>query len=150
MNSGVRLVFSWPLKMVKNKSKSPAFFIHCVCVRACSVVSDSLQLSGLQPASLFCPWDFPGKNAGVGCHYLLQGIFPTQESNLSLMHLLHWQADSSPLHHPGALSYIVGRQNQELEPNKNILTVMMIGYVNSDVSSVICYENNHLLYFHTN
>ena len=47
MNSGVRLVFSWPLKMVKNKSKNPAFFIHCVCVRARSVVSDSLQLNGL-------------------------------------------------------------------------------------------------------
>ena len=30
---------------------------------------------------LFCPWDFPGKNTGVGSHFLLQGIFLTQESN---------------------------------------------------------------------
>ena len=30
---------------------------------------------------LLCPWDFPGKSTGVGCHFLLQGIFPTQESN---------------------------------------------------------------------
>ena len=41
-----------------------------------------------------CPWDFPGKNTGVGCHPLLQGIFPTQGSNLSLLHcrwiLCHW------------------------------------------------------------
>ena len=31
------------------------------------------------------PWTFPGKNTGVGCHFLLQGIFPTQDSNLSLL-----------------------------------------------------------------
>jgi len=34
----------------------------------------------------FCPWAFPGKNTGVGCHILLQGIFPTQGSNLGLLH----------------------------------------------------------------
>ena len=28
----------------------------------------------MEPARLLCPWDFPGKNAGVGCHFLLQGI----------------------------------------------------------------------------
>ena len=31
--------------------------------------------------SPICPWDFPGKNTGVGCHFLLQGIFPNQELN---------------------------------------------------------------------
>ena len=31
-------------------------------------------------------WDFPGKNSGVGCHFLLQGIFPTQGSNSGLLH----------------------------------------------------------------
>ena len=31
-------------------------------------------------------WDFPGKNTGVGCHFLLQGIFLTQESNLCFLH----------------------------------------------------------------
>ena len=45
-----------------------------------------------------CPWDYPGKNTRVGCHFLLQGIFPTQGSNPSL---LHWQVDSSPLSYPG-------------------------------------------------
>ena len=40
----------------------------------------------------------PGKNIGVGCNFLLQGIFLTQGSN---PHLLHWQADSSPLSHRG-------------------------------------------------
>ena len=33
---------------------------------------------------LLCPWDSPGKNAGVGCRALLQGIFPTQELNPAL------------------------------------------------------------------
>ena len=33
----------------------------------CSVVSDSLRPHGLQPTRLFCPWNFPGKNTGVGC-----------------------------------------------------------------------------------
>ena len=44
-----------------------------------------------------CPWDFPCKNTGVGPHFLLQGIFPTQRSNLHLLCLL--QADSLPLSH---------------------------------------------------
>ena len=40
----------------------------------------------LEPTRFRCPWDFPGKNTGVGCHFLLQGIFPTQELNPSLLH----------------------------------------------------------------
>ena len=57
-----------------------------VCVFSCSSVSDSLQLHGLKPTRLFCPWNFPGKNTGVGCYFLLQGIFPTQGSNTHLLH----------------------------------------------------------------
>ena len=41
-----------------------------------------------KPTRLLCPWDSPGKNPAVGCHFLLQGIFPTQGSNLSLLRLL--------------------------------------------------------------
>ena len=37
-------------------------------------------------APLLCPWDSPGKNTGVGCHAVLQGIFPTQGSNPGLPH----------------------------------------------------------------
>ena len=40
-----------------------------------SVVSDSLRPHGLYPVMLLCLWDSPGKNTGVGCHSLLQGIF---------------------------------------------------------------------------
>ena len=39
-----------------------------------------------QPTRLPCPWDSPGKNTGVGCHFLLQEIFPTQGSNRGLPH----------------------------------------------------------------
>ena len=42
-----------------------------------------LQPHGLWPASILCPRDFQGKNTGVHCHFLLQGIFPTQGLNLS-------------------------------------------------------------------
>ena len=64
-----------------------------------SVVSDSLQPHESQPARL-CPWDSPGKNTGVGCHALLQGIFSTQGSNPSLPHcrqiLYHLSHQGSP------------------------------------------------------
>ena len=42
--------------------------------RSRSVVSYSLRPHGLQPTRLLCPWDFPAKNTGVGCHFLLQEI----------------------------------------------------------------------------
>ena len=56
------------------------------CVLSHSAVSDSLQPHGLQPTRLLCPWDSPGKDAGVGCHALLQGIFPIQGLNPGLLH----------------------------------------------------------------
>ena len=51
-----------------------------------SVMSNSLRPHGLSPAKLLCPWDSPGKNARVGCHTLLQGIFLTQGLNPGLLH----------------------------------------------------------------
>ena len=53
---------------------------------SCSVVSDSLQSHRLQPTRRLCPWGSPGKNTGADCHCLLQSIFPTQGSNLGLLH----------------------------------------------------------------
>ena len=57
---------------------------------------------GLQPARVLCPWDSPGKNTGVGCHFLLQGILLTQGSNQHLLCLLNWQVDSLPLSFRGS------------------------------------------------
>ena len=51
-----------------------------------SVTSNFLQPHGLQPTRLPYPWSSPGKNTGVGCHFLVQGIFPTQRLNLGLPH----------------------------------------------------------------
>ena len=51
----------------------------CACAYALSVGSHTLWPCGLWLARLLSPWDFPGKNTGGGCHFLLQGIFPTQD-----------------------------------------------------------------------
>ena len=59
-----------------NKRDTP---LNIVRVKSLSL-SDSFQPCGL------CPLDFPGKNTGMGCHFLLQGIFPTQGWNLGLPH----------------------------------------------------------------
>ena len=89
------------ISVQKNKDSNYAFLWVCqwchlcplkpfskrvkrICARtlACwvaSVVSDSLWPCRLYPTSLLCPWDSPGKNTGVGCHDLFQGIFPTQQ-----------------------------------------------------------------------
>ena len=64
--------------------------------------------------SLLCPRDYPSKSIGVGCHFLLQGIFLTQESNPHLLQLLHWLADSLPLSHLGSPRTAFLRYNSQL------------------------------------
>ena len=66
-----------------------------------SLVSDSFATLGLQHSKILCPWEFSGKNAGVGCHFLLQGFFLTQGSNLQLLCLLHYGQMLYPLNHQG-------------------------------------------------
>jgi len=66
----------------------------------CCLSLSHVQLCGLQSTRFFCPWDFPGKNTGVGCHFLLWGTFSFQGSN---PYLLHWQADSLSLSYLGSL-----------------------------------------------
>ena len=55
----------------------------CLVTQSCLTPCDPMDCS---PPGL-CPRDSPGNNAGVGCHSLFQGIFPTQGSNLCLLHL---------------------------------------------------------------
>ena len=78
-----------------------SFPSYCLCVLSHSVGSE-LRPHGLWPTRLLLPGDFPGKNTEVDCHFLLQGIFPTQGSK---PHLLHWQTDSLPLGHLGSPSH---------------------------------------------
>ena len=69
-------------------------------MHACSVPQKCLTLCNPMNYSLpGGPSNSPGKNTGVGRHFLLQGIFLMQGSNL---HLLHWQADSLPRGHMGS------------------------------------------------
>ena len=74
---------------------------------SCSVVSTLYNaMDCSQPSRLLCPWDSPGKNTGVGCHFLFQGIFPTQGLNLGLLYC-RWspasQVNSLPTELPGKL-----------------------------------------------
>ena len=74
------------------------FIVSCVCVSLQSCLT--LRPCELQwPRS--CPWDSPGGSTRVDFHVLLQGIFPTQGLNLSLLCLLHWQTSSLSLVPPG-------------------------------------------------
>ena len=66
---------------------------NSVCVCGCAPPCLTLRPHGLQPARPFCPRASPGKNTGVGCHFLLQGIFPPQGLNPHFVRLLYWQVD---------------------------------------------------------
>ena len=83
------------------------FMCMCICAGlcACSVAQQCSALCDPMNCSPpdVCLWDFPGKNTGVGHHFLLQGIFLTQGQNLHLLLLLHCQAYSLPLNHLGSL-----------------------------------------------
>ena len=57
-------------------------YIHCCCCVA-SVVSDSVRPHRWQPTRLHRPWDSPGKNTGVGCHFLLQCVKVKSESEVA-------------------------------------------------------------------
>ena len=60
-------------------------FRFCCCCLVPKSCPTLLQLHGLWPTRLLCPRDFPGKNTGMGSHFLLQGIFLTQGSNPYLL-----------------------------------------------------------------
>ena len=105
--NGLKVVMGKQLEMIRQ----PELIVLINCWNICSVAQlcptlcDSLDC---QPLMLFSFWEFPGKNTEVGCHFLLQGIFLVQGSNLHLWHLLHLQADSSPLSHLGNHAVIAG------------------------------------------
>ena len=102
MLSSITQLFSFSINFLS--------FMHlsdiCMCICAQSLQScPSLWPYGWQPARLLCAWDSPSKNTGVGCHPLLQEIFPTQGSNPCLLCLLHWQTSSLLLVPPGKPIY---------------------------------------------
>ena len=94
--------FAWQsfLSFTRNTYDLMIFFnwriYTCMCML---VVSDSLHPTDYNLPGSVCPWDSSGKNTGVGC--LLQGIFPTEGLNPSLLCLQHQQAGSLLLVSPG-------------------------------------------------
>ena len=56
--------------------------VHVKLLQSCLTLCNAMVCS---PPRLLYPWDSPGKNTGVGCHALLQGIFPTQGLTLHLL-----------------------------------------------------------------
>ena len=88
-----KLCYIYAMEYYSAIKKNCVYFSH-------SVVSNSLQHLGLQSTMPLCPWDSPGKNTGVGCHFFLQGIFSTQGLNLGVLHcrqiLYHLRHQVSP------------------------------------------------------
>ena len=72
--------------------------MHAKSLQSCPTLCNPMHCS---PPGSPCPWDSSGKNAGVGCHDLLQGMIPTQGLKPCLFRLLHWQVGSLPLVPPG-------------------------------------------------
>ena len=72
------------------------------------------------PSRLLCPWDSPGVNTEVGCHFLLHGALPTQGSNSSFLRLLHGRAGSLPLVPPAKQPYILMNNSRHGVAKKNI------------------------------
>ena len=89
---------------------------YCSCYFVAKLYPILLRPQGLQLTRILCPWDFPGKNTGVCCHLLLQGLFLTQRLN---PWLLHWQADFFTIDPPGQPSGILLSHENE----QNCVTV---------------------------
>ena len=81
---GVKEFMDW--KCIEERRYDDGYNWH---VYACSQLCPTLFNPMDEPVSLLCPWDFPNKNPGMGCHFLPQGIFPTQGSNPPLLWLLY-------------------------------------------------------------
>ena len=131
---------------------SSYYYLHtvrvrrCVCVCVCVCMCSQL----LSPIWLSCntvDWslpgssahgDFPGKNTGVGFHFLLQGIFPTQVWDPPL---LHWEVGSLPLYHLGQHYYLTWGKTISIS---NLLTDLPNPIKNAAKYSIECL--NHYLY----
>ena len=99
-------------KLITNTKKQklvclPLQSLEALCMLSHSVLSDSLWPFGLEPARLLCPWNSTGKPTGVGCHFLLQGIFATRGLNLCRLCLLHCSRILYPLSHQESPNYKV-------------------------------------------
>ena len=93
------------------------------------------ETSWTEPASLLFPWDFPCKNTGIGCYFLLQGIFQTQGSNLHFLWLLQRQANSL------LVSYLESPQYSLILGKNGSISISWINWYN-DLRNR-CWRPNH-------
>ena len=78
-------------------------YIIYICLKVASVVSNSVRPHRRQPARLICPWDSPGNNTGLGCHFLLQCMKVKSESEVAqscptLSDPMDWSLPGSSVH----------------------------------------------------
>ena len=114
-----------------------------VCSPVAGVETPKVKVKSLSHARLFatpwiiactkllCPWDFQGKSTGVGCHFLLQGIFPTQGSNPGLWHC-------------GQTLYHLSHQGSPIETSRSN-SKLSVGYMEL---ACFCWERNHWVFLH--
>ena len=114
------VLLKWVCVSGKRQGSTPGCYCFCCCLvaKSCPTHLWPRVIWWTIARQLLCPWDFPGKNARVNCHFLVQGIFLTQGPNLGL---LHRQIDSLPLSHqskpatPG-----MTRKSGNLQPSSRV------------------------------
>ena len=90
-----------------------------------------LRPHGLQPTRFLCPWDSPGKNTGVSCHFPLQEIFPTKDSSrVSCMH-----TNSLPTEPPEKPQTVLFLIFQVMKLNHRENKRLCLGHTTADVNS---------------
>ena len=78
-------------------------WVFCCCCSVALVLSDSIRPHRRQPTRLCRPWDSPGKNTGVGCHFLLQCMEVKSESEV--VQLCWTLPDSTDCRLPGSSAH---------------------------------------------
>ena len=118
-NMDIYSISKWNLlKLIKEEFRRVTYLKSQYIVSiSCSVVSNSLQHHGLWPSSLLHPWNSPGKNTGVDCHSLIQGISLTQGSNLGLLHC-RWILYSLSYQGSCIIQKIISQRSSSTEFNK--------------------------------
>ena len=109
------------------------YFIYVSAAARCAWSYPTLWDS-MYPARLLRPWNLPGKNTGVDCHFLLQWVFPIQALNTHPLRFLYWQVDSLPLA-PVMLVFVVKSTLHCKKVVRNFLTIYSLVEVERDYKS---------------
>ena len=139
LNTGdiaVKSSLAYPYYRSNLLSSQTSLSLTLPCVR------DKSCPHGQQAARLLCPWDFPSKNTGVGCDFLLQGIFLTQGSMQGLLNLLHWfssvQSFSCVQHFPTPWT-AAGQASLSITSFRSLLKLMSIELVMPSNHLILCH-----------